>query len=133
MFVVEQQISNKFIAICMNEKDFIIIDDDIVLECSLDMIRYLMKKRRTTCEREKRKIISHIAERLRACITSAKRLIFLFFFRFLPLIVFKICFAYSQRYTLEISTGTGIIDHADYEYTIFIDRKLYLLSPCKVI
>jgi len=48
---------------------------------------------------------------------------------FFALIFVKIFFVYGQRYPLEISTGTEVIDHADYEYAIFNQRELSVQNP----
>jgi len=65
--------------------------------------------------------------------SSAKRL---FFFRSVALITidfWKFFFAYDQRYPLEISTATGVIDHADSEYVICFSRELIFQNPSTVI
>ena len=54
-------------------------------------------------------------------------------FRFFPLIFGKNFFAYCQRYPLEISTATGVIDHAESEYAIFFHRKHFLQNTSGVI
>ena len=42
-------------------------------------------------------------------------------------------FDYGERTPLEIFTVTGVIDHADYEYAIFIHRTLTLQNSSRVI
>jgi hypothetical protein len=50
-----------------------------------------------------------------------------------PSLFFRIFFAYDQRYPLEISTGTGVIGHADSEYAIYFNRERFLKSSSGVI
>jgi hypothetical protein len=45
----------------------------------------------------------------------------------------KFFFAYGQRYALEILTTKGVIDHADSEYAVFIDREHFLQNRSRVI
>jgi hypothetical protein len=59
-----------------------------------------------------------------------------FFFvliRLFPLNFGNFFFAYGQRYALEISTTKGVIDHADSEYAVFIDREHFLQNRSGVI
>ena len=50
-----------------------------------------------------------------------------------PLNFVKIFFAYGWRYPLEIWTGTGVTDHAESEYVIFIHRTPTLQNSSGVI
>jgi hypothetical protein len=83
--------------------------------------------------RGKRKITSHIAEWLMS-VDNATRVQVLceehnFFFvllRLFTLTFVKKIFAWSRRYPLGISTAKGVIDHADSEYAVFIDREHFL-------
>ena len=42
-------------------------------------------------------------------------------------------FAYDLKYPVEISTATGVINHADSEYASFFSRKLIFQNPSTVI
>ena len=50
-----------------------------------------------------------------------------------PLIIIEFFFAYGQKYPLEISTGTGVIHHADSEYAICFHRKHFVQNHSGVI
>ena len=46
-----------------------------------------------------------------------------------PLNVVQMVLAYDQRYSLEVSMGTWINNHAESEYAIFISREHTLQNP----
>jgi hypothetical protein len=90
----------------------------------------LNNKIMTTCETEQNKNNSHIAEWLMSVSITRywfeSSAIYIFcsvLYVALPLNFVKIFLACGQRYPLEISTGTGVTDHAESEYAIFIHRQ----------
>jgi hypothetical protein len=52
--------------------------------------------------------------------------------RYYPLIFGKFFFAYDQRYSVEISTPTGVIDHANSEYEILFFSENSFQNPSTV-
>ena len=113
--------------------------DDVVFEYQLSEFG-LTNKIRKSCETEKNKNTSHVAEWLKSVdnanlvrIQCEAVYFFLFCTVFLPLNFVKIFLPENQRYPLEIWTATGIIDHIESEYAIFIYREHILQNPSTVI
>ena len=109
--------------------------DDIVFEYQLSEFG-LTNKIRKSCETEKNKNNSHVAERLKSVdnvnlvgIQWETVYFFSVLYTFLPLSFVKIFLAYDQRYPLEIWTATWIIDHAESRICYFYLSETYPSKP----
>ena len=114
--------------------------DDVVVECFLFQIHWCnqFEERNTREKRRERFAYSLVAKSVwmtwyrfepRANRWLFFRSVSLFSIDFFS----RIFFACDQRYPVEISTGTGVIDDADSEYEIFFHREIFVKNSSGVI